>query len=187
LVHQSFLIFHIPENKWQHAVQELFRVCKTNGTVNLLELDWQPTRAGPLCELITNALECCQNKLDMDCRVNTRLTQLLVLAGFVDVEVQTVDVPLGCWGDNVGACMYQVLSQIVNSAEPMLRRLGTFASKELDPKMDAMKQELDSSYASVTLYIYSARKSTSFNAKYYCTRQILLFISHVIYKPILPR
>ncbi|KAI8054680.1 S-adenosyl-L-methionine-dependent methyltransferase [Syncephalis plumigaleata] len=168
LIRQSFLIFHIPGSKWQPVARELFRVCKANGTINLLELDWRPTRAGPLCGLVANALEDGQNKLKMDCRVNTRLSRLLVSAGFVDVTTRTVDVPLGYWGDNIGACMYQVFSQVMNSAEPMFRRLGTFAPKELDLRVDAMKQELDASYtASITLFIYSARKSiSSSNAKH---------------------
>ncbi|RKP27219.1 S-adenosyl-L-methionine-dependent methyltransferase [Syncephalis pseudoplumigaleata] len=158
LVHQSFMLFHIPRKQWRHVLEELARVCKRGGIVNVVELDWRPIRAGPSCTRIANAIEHCQDALAMDCRVTARLARLLGHAGFTDVSEQCVDIPLGCWGGKLGACMQQAFSQVVNSAAPMLRRLGALAQHELDHHMQAMDAELGRHRTSIALHVYTARK-----------------------------
>jgi SAM-dependent methyltransferase len=108
LVHQRMIQFGIPRVRWFSVIQELLRVCKVGGWLNLMEIlgivtdaDYVPSMAR-VCAI---AAEVAWRGKHVDITAGAHLADLLWAAGCADVRSTVFNVPLGPWGGHAGELM----------------------------------------------------------------------------------
>lgn len=100
--HQRLLVFAIPAPCWPAVVQELVRVTRSQGWVELLEAGTMVHNAGPATERLLSWLRETAQAFGIELTMVTQLGDLLRQAGCQAVEAQDIPVPLGAWAGRGG-------------------------------------------------------------------------------------
>ncbi|HEY7199847.1 MAG TPA: methyltransferase domain-containing protein [Candidatus Dormibacteraeota bacterium] len=107
LVHQRLLTTGIPVTHWAAVVQDLVRVARVGGWVELAEIGWSMSPAGPATERLTLLSGQIGRTLGLDTTdvIFRSLDQCLRRAGLTAVERRDFLLPVGEWGGQVGSLM----------------------------------------------------------------------------------
>jgi ubiquinone/menaquinone biosynthesis C-methylase UbiE len=100
--HQRFLVGAIPTQDWPRVVQELARVTRPGGWIELLEFSITIANAGPVTEQLYKWLQDICLSRGIDLTRAEEIDMLLTQAGLRQVRQQPIDVPLGAWDTQVG-------------------------------------------------------------------------------------
>lgn len=100
--HQRLLVLAIPTARWPQVVQELARVTRPQGWIELLEAGPVIQDAGPATQRLLSWLAETAQTRGIDLASVTRLGDLLRQAGCQAVEAQDIPVPLGSWAGRSG-------------------------------------------------------------------------------------
>lgn len=101
-VHQRLLIFAIPQTRWQQLVNELVRVTRRGGWVELIEVNPTFQHMGPATERVLHLIVQAAQQLGLDPAISQRIGTLLSTAGLKRVGTSTQLVPIGNWGGQLG-------------------------------------------------------------------------------------
>lgn len=107
-VHQRLLFLGIPTGSWPAVVEDLVRVTRPGGWIELVEgAVMRFGNAGPAIERLREvALKVLASRgLDTSATVYESLDEYLWQAGAVDVQRREVELPVGEWGGPVGSLM----------------------------------------------------------------------------------
>ncbi len=107
LVHQRVLTTGVPLASWATVVDDLVRITRPGGWVELVEIAWSFWPAGPATERLT-ALSCQMGRtlgLDSTQTIFRSLEHGLRRAGLDAVERRDFQLPVGEWGGQVGSLM----------------------------------------------------------------------------------
>ncbi|KAI8388218.1 S-adenosyl-L-methionine-dependent methyltransferase [Radiomyces spectabilis] len=112
-VHQRMMYnaYHDDDIGW--VMQEIMRVLKPGGWVDLVEVDIVPKRAGPLFAQLCDGFYQILRKRHKRIYHGPRLRRSLNDAGYIDVQCDYASIPV-CWGGYLGKMVYEdllVLSQ----------------------------------------------------------------------------
>ena len=106
-VHQSLLAWAVPVKSWQVVVQDLVRVVRPGGWVELVEstTEFEPAGAAMkrLCELLDRLSR--TRGLDSTGIVFRSIDSYLTRAGMAQVERRTVRLSVGEWGGRAGSLL----------------------------------------------------------------------------------
>jgi SAM-dependent methyltransferase len=124
-VHQRLLVSGVPVRRWPEVVEDLVRVTRPGGWVELLEASPGMEPEGPATKRLYDLLRQLGRSVGLDTlgHVFGSLDRYLAEAGTVAVQRRTLEVPVGEWAGQVGAlmtCDYRAL---------FTRLAGTFASR----------------------------------------------------------
>ncbi|KAJ3067964.1 hypothetical protein HDU98_008870 [Podochytrium sp. JEL0797] len=103
-VHMRLLIGGIPKSKWVQAIQELLRVTKPGGCIELCEMDGLSLNDGPASKAINDPAVAATVNRGLDLYIGSHLKGYVTTAGegtVIDIESKTVSVPLG-WNGKIG-------------------------------------------------------------------------------------
>jgi SAM-dependent methyltransferase len=107
-VHQRLLFLGIPAGSWQEVIQDLVRVTRPGGWIELVEprIGWLPG-AGPAVErmLDLSLAATAARGLDTSADVYYSLDEYLGRAGAQEVQRRELELPVGEWGGQVGSLM----------------------------------------------------------------------------------
>ncbi len=157
-VHQRFLHVAIPVTQWQHVIQELKRVTRPGGWIELAESDQLIQRAGPAMSQLTQwGLQWSQQR-DIDPRVCVRLPVLLKAAGLINIQSYRVDLPLGSWGGRIGTMTAIDMYTYNRAIKPMLIKQSGIDPNLYDRATEAMKQEWETNQSFFSFYITCAQR-----------------------------
>ncbi|KAF9178684.1 hypothetical protein BGZ51_007525 [Haplosporangium sp. Z 767] len=148
-VYQRFMIMGYPAKDWPFIIQELVRVAKPGGIIELTEIPIVSNANGPELSKMMEILEqACQDK-GLDTKVAKKLDGMLRKAGVEDVQACHASIPVGAWGAKVGQLMRE------NSAGVWSSLRGWF--KELtgmnDAQYDAMIKRVFVEYETHKCYV----------------------------------
>ncbi|KAG0369641.1 hypothetical protein BGZ54_009373 [Gamsiella multidivaricata] len=104
-VYQRFMIFAYPAKDWPFIIQELVRVTKPGGTVELTEIPILSNANGPELAKILEVLEQFCISKGFDTKVAKKMDILLRDAGLDEVKACHASIPIGAWGAKVGQLM----------------------------------------------------------------------------------
>jgi len=144
-VHQRLLQSGVPLASWSGVVNDLVRVTRPGGWVELVEIENQMKGAGPATtRLLELLLELAGSRgLDRSGVLFGQLDQYLRDGGLVEVHRRDVDVPLGEWGGRVGSLMASDLRALyMRLSDVFQARLGVPAHESRD-LITAMSTELN--------------------------------------------
>ncbi|HEX2347603.1 MAG TPA: class I SAM-dependent methyltransferase [Ktedonobacterales bacterium] len=123
-VHQRLLFFAIPGNHWQFVVNELARVTRPGGWVEVVEGHYGYEPMGPAAQRISDAMLPAMLQRGIDPRQSDNLAQFLQAAGLRDVRTRTVNVPVGDWGGHIGHLALTDVMTFSQAARPLLLAQG---------------------------------------------------------------
>lgn len=103
--HQRLLVAAIPALQWPRVVQELVRVTRPGGWIELLEIGDVIQGAGPATKRLLTWMTDISRDLGFEMDVLRHLGDLLKQAGCQDIESQDIPVPLGAWAGTTGQMM----------------------------------------------------------------------------------
>jgi SAM-dependent methyltransferase len=96
----------IQKDQWQKVLEEMFRVLKPGGYIELLEPDLWHHNLGPVQQAFQKFYkEQCQ-ALDLDLEISNSMTGAIEEKGFEEVEKRILDIPIGEWPTEPGKSLY---------------------------------------------------------------------------------
>jgi SAM-dependent methyltransferase len=135
LVHQRFLTTGIPLRSWSGLLEELIRVTRPGGWVELVEGAAWIAQAGPATAELTEFAHRLGRARGLDTTgvVIGALDEQLQRAGAVEVKKRALDLPVGEWGGRVGSFM-------ASDIRAAYARLGDVFQQVLDvPREDSLR------------------------------------------------
>ena len=100
-VHQRLLITAIPRDRWPGVIQELVRVTRPGGWVELAECG-TPADGGPGYMGLWQSWIDFLAKRNVDFTIGKHVGQMLNSGGLVNVQQRALNFPMGDWGGRIG-------------------------------------------------------------------------------------
>jgi SAM-dependent methyltransferase len=100
-VHQRLLITAIPSDRWPAVIQELVRVTRLGGWVELAECG-VPQDGGPGYTGLWQSWIDFLAKRNVDFTVGAHTGQMLISGGLANVQQRALNFPMGDWGGRIG-------------------------------------------------------------------------------------
>jgi ubiquinone/menaquinone biosynthesis C-methylase UbiE len=143
-VHQRLLQSGVPLAAWFAAIEELVRVARPGGWIELVEVE-NEIQGGPatrrLLELLLQVAG--SRRLDRTGVLFRQLDEYLYRAGLVEVQRREVGVPIGEWGGRIGSLMASdVRALYTRLSDAFQTKLGVSAA-ECSDLITVMLKELD--------------------------------------------
>jgi ubiquinone/menaquinone biosynthesis C-methylase UbiE len=106
-VHQRLMTAGIPVQRWPAVVQDLVRVARPGGWVELLEVSTEVEPMGPAMRRMWDVFARMGRSRGLDTlgHVFRSMERYLAQAGAVAVDVHTLQMPIGQWGGEPGTLM----------------------------------------------------------------------------------
>ena len=154
-VHQRLLVGAIPAMKWPGMIQELLRVSRPGGWVELLESGEGYHNLGPAQTYLKEAWNKNIAKVGFDLSLMPHLDTMLIEAGLRHVKMEKIQMPLGTWagraGELMGIDIYTVIKGFYTS------QLG-MSSETFDEILTALPQEWEKNHTTNEFYLVYGQK-----------------------------
>jgi ubiquinone/menaquinone biosynthesis C-methylase UbiE len=152
-VHQRLLIFAIPQARWQPLVNELVRVTRRGGWVELIEVNPTFQHMGPATERLLHLVVQATLKLGLDPAISQHMGPLLSIAGLKRVGTSTQLVPLGNWGGQIGTmAIADILAIAQGMKSPVVAQTQTTPA-EFDNLTMQLAEEAEEYHTTFTFHI----------------------------------
>lgn len=141
-VHQRLLFFAIPSDRWQFVVNELYRVTRPGGWVEVVEGHFGYDPMGPTAQRIADAMLPAMLQRGIDPRHSALLDRFLRDAGLQQVQLRMVKLPVGDWGGRLGKLAATDVLSFSQAARPLLLAQGMTES-EFAQLIETMRRECE--------------------------------------------
>jgi len=152
-VHQRLLIFAIPLLRWQQLVDELVRVTRRGGWVELIEVNPFFQQMGPATERMLDLIVQTMLQRGFDLAISQRMSTLLGTAGLKRVETKALLIPIGNWGGQLGTMALADILAIFQAMKPLIVVQTQIAPEEFDRLTMQLKQEVEQYHTTFTFDI----------------------------------
>ncbi len=139
--HQRMLSGAIPTRDWPRVLQELARVTRPEGWVELLEVGNTLVNAGPATELLLKWVQDLCLSRGMDMSKIEEIGMLLTQAGLKQVVQHPIDIPIGAWDTQVGIRLEKNFLAAYKAIKPAICKLFLVDPAEFDATIDALPAE----------------------------------------------
>jgi SAM-dependent methyltransferase len=130
--HQRMLIGAIPQRDWPYVIQELERVTRPGGLIELLECAPTISPLGSATEFIYGWMKDLCSSRGIDLSKAEELGIMLIQAGLRQVAQQSIDIFLGAWDTQIGALLEKNFLAGYEALKPAICNLGKVAPVEFD-------------------------------------------------------
>lgn len=151
--HQRLLVLAIPAAHWPAVVGELVRVTRPGGWVELLEGGDIFLNAGPATQRFLAWWREASRARGFDTSLMERLGRLLLDAHVRDVQVRTLQVPVGKWGGHTGALLEKNILAGFPALKPLLCAQLSLSPQEFDATLTELAREGDRYQTSYHYYL----------------------------------
>jgi ubiquinone/menaquinone biosynthesis C-methylase UbiE len=155
-VHQRLVIVALPTSQWVRQVQELLRVTRPGGWVELVEGDLLP--GGPGISALNALGEQMSQKRGMSFGNASKVDEYLRLAGAKRVESQIVRLPVGQKAGRLGAMAETDYLAIYASVRAFLIGQGLITEEQYSRSLAQAQSELASGSLTWPFYIACGQK-----------------------------
>jgi SAM-dependent methyltransferase len=157
-VHQRFLVGAIPAQQWPSVLQEVVRVTRPGGWVELLESGFVYHHAGPATKQFQSWWQTGEKALGFNLALIPHLDQMLKNAGMKQVQMKTVPLPLGKWGGRAGEMLATDMHAVFTSFRAVyVSRLGIPAQR-FEEALVTLPQEWEHYHTSYECYVVYGRR-----------------------------
>ena len=157
-VHQRFLHMALPVNSWNHAVQELVRVTRSGGWIELTESDLLMQNPGPAIRQLTEWGFDLARTRGIDPRVSSNIGNFLQAARLTNIQTYRIDLPIGSWGGRLGNMAASDLISYNQAIKPKIMERFNISSVEYDRISLAMRKEWESNRCYFSIYFACGQK-----------------------------
>lgn len=152
-VHLRFSIFAITLPHWPSIVQELVRVTRPGGWVELVDPDLTFAHQGPETTRMLQWLAQASAQRGLDTAIGLKLGQFLYNAGLANITVQKVPIPLGYWGGRIGYLQAMDFYETVRTLKPLVMESTHTTSEAYDYSLEQWLLENNEYYTSCDFYV----------------------------------
>lgn len=157
-VHQRLLLHGIPAVRWPFVLQELIRVTRRAGWIEIVDVDLISHSLGPQTARLATTIEQMKRQSGSDPALPLRLGETLEAAGLQHVVTRTISLPIGQWGGRLGSMMKQDLAALMRSTKPIfIDRVG-LAPAEYDLLVHESLQEYEQYHSFTNFYVAYGQK-----------------------------
>lgn len=103
--HQRMLALAVPAKSWPQCLNELVRVTRPGGWIELLEIGATINHAGPASLKLLDWTQRFLLKRGIDAKLMENLAMLAENAGMKQIQSHYLDLPVGTWNTRVGALL----------------------------------------------------------------------------------
>jgi ubiquinone/menaquinone biosynthesis C-methylase UbiE len=140
-VHQRLLAAAIPVANWKPLVQELVRVTRSGGYIELIEGADVFINEGPYSKQLMDWLRAAGRQMGFGSAPAKNLNVLLAQAGMIETQHFSVEAPLGQWAGHLGAIMCKNLHSAFSTLETACDRLGIVSPQQYRQVWEALPTE----------------------------------------------
>ncbi len=155
-VHQRLVIVALPTDQWVGQLQELLRVTRPGGWVELVEGDLLP--GGPGLQVLNALGEQLSQRRGMSFNNASRIDQYLRAAGARRVERRVIQLPVGKSAGRLGAMAEADYLAILSSVRGFLIAQGAITEERYNQALAQAQAEMASGRLTWPFYIAYAQK-----------------------------
>ncbi|GHO67990.1 hypothetical protein KSC_068820 [Ktedonobacter sp. SOSP1-52] len=157
-VHQRLLVAAIPAAKWPWVVQELARVTRRGGWVELVEMGGGFVREGAATQQFMAWFRQLSQMRGIDLEVMGRLDVLLQQAGLHHVQKKTLNLPVGSWGGRMGELLARDMLSGWPSLQPLCQQYLNIPKETFDAVIASLEAEWNSHQTEYEVYVVYGQK-----------------------------
>jgi hypothetical protein len=157
--HQRLLVAAIPAAHWPTVVQELVRVTRSGGWIELLEIGATIQNAGPATSRLLSWMTGISKELGFEMDILHHLGDLLKAVGCQDIESQNIPVPLGAWAGTTGQMLKTDVLHGYNALKDLYCPRSNTAPAVFDAMVQAAAYEWEQNRASYLFHAAYGRRS----------------------------
>src|SRR5262249_51801752 len=135
------LVGAIPAVRWEEVVEELVRVTRPGGWVELVEAE-PPLHGGPALTALYEWLVTACERRGLDAVVGPKIGGMLQSAGLQAVSYQEEDIPTGRYGGRLGALAETNLISFLTSIRGLVLSYGLADVQQFDGCLEAARGEM---------------------------------------------
>lgn len=154
-VHMRLVFVAIPADRWQGVVNELVRVTRPGGWIELVE-SGSALNPSPAMDVVANWGVQAVARRGVNIHYGSRVGEFARNAGLVNVESQIIPVPLGAWGDRLGRMAATDYLGGVGGVAGFMVAAGLATQEQVDQAFAAAKADCESPHFRASLPIYLA-------------------------------
>ena len=158
-VHQRMLILGVPLDNWPGVINELIRVTRRQGWLELVECNLRFSSRGPFTDTFISWLDKASALRGIDIGVGTKIASLLTNAGLSNVTEHKQTIPLGSRGGHAGTMLLADFGQVARQAlRPSLLKSLSLDPQEYDATVEHWIDECNTYHTSCDFYLVDAQK-----------------------------
>ncbi|GHO46299.1 class I SAM-dependent methyltransferase [Ktedonospora formicarum] len=157
-VHERLLAAAIPAQSWQPVVNELARVTRPGGFVEMIEVADVFVNGGPNSLRLIDWWRQAGARTGFDSTPIKNLSILLTHAGITNITHTTLPIPMGKWAGRVGEMMSKDLHLVFNNLRVACAKLGIASEKEYERTWEALPQEWERLQTSFVFFLAYGQK-----------------------------
>lgn len=96
------MYLHIQKDQWSNVLEEMFRVLKPGGYIELIEPDLWDHNPGPVQQAFQTFFKDQCKLLELDLEISNSLAGTIEEKGFIQIEKRVLDIPIGEWPTEPG-------------------------------------------------------------------------------------
>lgn len=156
--HQRLLIGALPAARWPADIQELMRVTRPGGWVELVECGVLEG-GGPASENIVRwNIEMCERR-GIDNLIAAKLAGIAQGAGLANIHAQAVTLPVGAHGGRIGTMAQADYITLMTATRNVVVPMGIATAEEYDAAMAGMREDMERLQCSWRFYVIYGQRS----------------------------
>lgn len=159
-VHQRLLLFAVPLVAWQQLVNELVRVTRRGGWVELAEVSPFFQHCGPATEKLLDLVVRAALQRGLDMSISQHIGTHLSNAGLKRVGTSMQLIPLGKWGGQLGEMGIMDILAIAQGMTPLVTAVMHTTPEEYDSLAMQMEQEVEQFHTTFTFHMAYGQRSS---------------------------
>lgn len=160
-VHQRLLVAAIPTANWPTVINELIRVTRPGGWIEVLEIGVTIKNAGSETARLLAWMGGLSKERGFDMGIVSQLGQLLIEAGVQDVEIHHIPAPLGDWGGYVGSMLKANVLSAFNALKGAYCTQANMSPEQFDAWVQDVAEEWETLHASYVFHAAYGRRAPS--------------------------
>jgi SAM-dependent methyltransferase len=152
-VHQRFMMLAIPHADWPGLVNELARVTRRRGWIELAEVTLPYQRVGSAMEQMIELIMQAARGQGFDPHIAGRIGSLLSAAALKRVGTSAQLIPVGSWGGQSGALALKAARALVQTMKSSVMLQTQLTAAEIERLAGQMEQEVQQYHTTFTFHV----------------------------------
>ncbi|KAI8078284.1 S-adenosyl-L-methionine-dependent methyltransferase [Gilbertella persicaria] len=157
-VFQRFLLMGFPVEQYIRSVQEMKRILKPGGYIEVMELINEYRNGGPALKNMDGWINQALVARNMDSFIAEKISTFFLDAEFRDIEDINYDVPIGPWGGELGNMYLGVQHLALPAVKVMINELTSVTNEEYEANLEEAFKEFNTREISTRFKLVYAHK-----------------------------
>ncbi|MGE5333977.1 MAG: class I SAM-dependent methyltransferase [Nitrososphaerota archaeon] len=151
-VHMRLLIFAIPEASWPKVVNELVRVTRPGGWIELVETGPQQN-GGPAMDMIVDWVTQASQRRGVNPLIGPRVADFLAGAGAVNVNRRDIALPVGAYGGRIGKMAETDIFGVMGGVKPLVTAQGIASDEAYTAALTQARADINRFRCTLPFYL----------------------------------